>query len=1109
LVGAANMDVSDWLRGLGLDQYAPVFRENKITPDLLPSLTAEDLKELGVSLIGDRRRLLNAIAALTSAAEPEPPPPKSVVRREAERRQVTILFCDLVGSTALSARLDPEDLRDVIGTYHRCCARVIEAAGGFVAKYLGDGVLAYFGYPRADEHAAELSVRAGLQLIEAVGRLEAAANLPLRARLGIATGLVVIGDLIGEGSAQEQAVVGETPNLAARLQTLAGPDQIVLCDTTAMQFGALFKLDDLGWTELKGFDQPQRAWRVLGPTALASRSEALPMGTLTPLVGRDEELELLSRRWAQAKSGTLQVVLVSGEAGIGKSRLLAALEERLGDEPRVSLRYFCSARHQDSALHPIVSRWQQEAGFAPGDSDEAKLAKLEAVIGGEGLDPGDVALLAAMLSVSTDGRLPRLDFSPQRLKERTFALLIRRVVTLVQRQPVLMLLEDAHWADPSSLELFSRGMEQLVDAPVLLIISYRPEFAAPWVGQPHVTVLALSRLDRRRSAELVGRVTAEQLLSPELIERIVAQTDGMPLFIEELTKAILESATDTSGRRRPFTVPTTLQASLMARLDRLPAVKQVAQSGAVVGREFSHRLLAAIAGMPDPSLAKGLQELLASGLAFRRGVPPDITYVFKHALVRDVAYESLVRERRAEIHRRVIFAVESDAGLDDMEPALLGYHCAQAGLIEKAANYYRIAGQQSVAGAALVETKLHLEIGLRFAESLPVDTDRLRLEAELLLALGSLHLSMHGLASEEARKALDRAADLGRELDDARVIALALFALGAITTNRVELHTQTSMGDELYSAGQRHNDLRVIIMALGVSGCTASMLGEFQLARERLEKALALSDFRLQPLIARPATPDVVVGVWLGVTLASLGLVNRARDQIETAVHRARQQSRLSLAFSLNMTMRTRFILRDDEHLRHAAEKLHVISDELGLPYWLALSNCVLGWLNAKHGDKEAALDMVQKGLQSLHSLEVEFHKEWTGSALLSDVLCGMGRYTEAIAALDAGLAFSARTKVAWFEAELHRRKAELLLNMSNASTADAENEFHRAIDIARKQSAKLFELRAATGLARLWADRGRRSEARDLLKPIHSWFTEGLGSVDLQESETVLEAVS
>jgi len=596
-----SIGVADWLRGLGLGQYAQAFAANDIDVDVLTELTADDLTGLGIKSIGHRRKLLAAIAALRGgaqeAATQATPTTTVTVGSEAERRQLTVMFCDLVGSTALSTRHDPEDLRELIGAYHRSVADTVARFAGFVAKYMGDGVLIYFGYPQAHEDNAERAVRAGLAVIEAVGRLRARQDL--RVRLGVATGLAVVGDLIGKGAAQERGVVGETPNLAARLQGLAAPNTLVIGEATRRQIGGLFDLEDLGPQALAGFAEPQRAWRVTGESGVVSRFEALRSAE-TPLVGREEEIELLIRRWEQAKSGEGRVVLISGEAGIGKSRLTAALSEQIGTEPHTRLRYFCSPHHQDSALYPSIALLERAAGFARDDTVEAKLGKLRALLAPGSRDDDDIALLRELLSLPSSAA--DLNLSPQRKREKLFEALLGQLEAEARHRPVLMVFEDAHWIDPTSRELLDLTVDRVRHLPVLLAITFRPEFQPPWGGRSHVMSLALNRLGERDGEVLVQKLAGNPALTAEIVAEIVERTDGVPLFVEELTKAVLESVTQgdrvaavlATAPLAVLSVPATLHASLMARLDRLgPAAKDVAQIGAVLGREFAYELIEA------------------------------------------------------------------------------------------------------------------------------------------------------------------------------------------------------------------------------------------------------------------------------------------------------------------------------------------------------------------------------------------------------------------------------------------------------------------------------------------------------------------------------------
>jgi class 3 adenylate cyclase len=771
------MDVAAWLRGLGLEQYAPAFRDNNVDGEVLPELTADDLISIGVTSVGHRRKLLAAIAALgtqpltlaqsAASATSVPISPPTI---EAERRQLTVMFCDLVGSTALSTRHDPEDLREMIGDYHRAVADTVGRFDGFIAKYMGDGVLIYFGYPQAHEDDAERAVRAGLAVIEAVGGLPAREDL--RVRLGIATGLAVVGDLIGEGAARERGVVGETPNLAARLQALAVPNSLVIAEATRRQIGGLFDLEDLGPRQLAGFAEPQRAWRVLGESGAVSRFEALRSGE-TPLVGREEEVELLTRRWQQAKSGEGRVVLISGEPGIGKSRLTAALSEHIGTEPHTRLRYFCSPHHQDSALYPLIGQLERAAGFARDDGPETKLDKLATLLG-PAAEIGDVSLLVELLSLPGGIRFAPLELSPQRKKELTLAALLRQLEGLARQQPVLMIFEDLHWIDPTSREFLDLVLARIDCLPVLLAATFRPEFNPPWVGQAHATVIALNRLGRGDGAAIVQRLAGNAALLPQdVIAKIVERTDGVPLFVEEMTKAVLEAGTERGGEIAASVppaglgVPATLQASLMARLDRLgPVAKGVAQIGAAIGREFSYELAAAAGEFSAERLQEALQRLVDAGLVFQRGAPPEAAYLFKHALVLDTAYGTLLRGPRRQLHARIAGALEAHSPeLMDSQPELFARHYAEAGLVEKSVVCWGKAGHSSAARSAMAEAAAQFRKGLDELALLPDTPERQRLELEFCSALGAVLRFVKGQAAPETGHAFARARELWEQLD--------------------------------------------------------------------------------------------------------------------------------------------------------------------------------------------------------------------------------------------------------------------------------------------------------------------------------------------------------
>jgi class 3 adenylate cyclase/DNA polymerase III delta prime subunit len=761
------MDLAGWLRSLGLERYETAFRENEIDDTVLPSLTAEDLKDLGVDIVGHRRKLLDAIAVLRVDASAKAPPPYHLpaIDRTAERRQVTVMFSDLVGSTALSARLDPEDMREVISAYQKCVAETVRRFDGFVARYFGDGVLVYFGYPQAHEDDPERAVRAGLELIGGVAGLKT--HAALLTRVGIATGLVVVGDLEESGEGRERGIVGDTPNLAARLQTIAEPNTVVIAEATRRLLGNLFELGDLGTRELKGIPGPVQVWAALRASSVESRFEALHASSLTALIGREEECELLARRWSIAKTGEGQVVLFSGEPGIGKSRLAVALLERLAGEPHTLLRYFCSPQHTDSAFSPIIGQVARAAGLVHDDAPQTRLDKLDALLAQTSTSIQNAALFAEMLSLPNDGRYPALDLDAQQRRQRTFEALGLQLEALTRSSPVLMIVEDAHWIDPTSLEAFAWAVDRIRTLRVLLLVTFRPEFDAPWVGQPHVTTLTINRLTEREVSGMMDRIVTTKLIPASIRQDIIERTDGIPLFIEEMTKAVLEAESDWEAQQITAAIPSvalgvpaSLHASLMARLDRLGSAKEMAQIGAAIGREFPHALLAAVARKTEAELELALDRLVAAGLLFRHGVPPHAHYLFKHALVRDAAYGTLLREPRRALHARIAETVQNQfAEIAENQPALLARHYKEAGLLGSAIECWFKAGKSAESRSANIEAVKALTQGIDLMQRLPPSAQSVRKELDFYLALGPAMAATRGFGAPETQKVFLHARD--------------------------------------------------------------------------------------------------------------------------------------------------------------------------------------------------------------------------------------------------------------------------------------------------------------------------------------------------------------
>jgi class 3 adenylate cyclase/predicted ATPase len=1107
------VDVGAWLRGLGLGQYEPVFRDNDIDVDLLATLTADDLRELGIVSLGHRKRLLAAAATLAEPpADLRPSPAPRAFHPSAaqpERRLLTVVFCDLVGSTALSGRLDPEEMREVLRAYQNAVAGEVARYGGHVAKFMGDGVLAYFGWPRADEDDTERAVRTGLATAGAVPRLATPAGEPLAARIGIATGLVVVGDLMGEGSAREETVVGETPNLAARLQEAAEPGAVLVADGTRRLLGEVFDLHPLGPTRLKGIARPVAVFRVVGERLADSRFEARRPGQLLPMVGRDQELALVLDRWQQAVAGEGQAVLLVGEAGIGKSRLVRAVLDGLADEAHTTLRYQCSPHHTGTALWPVTQQLGFVAGLTSTDPARTKLDKLETLLreGTERLEQA-APLVAALLGIEAGDRYgPARDLTPQQRRVRTLAVLVDQLLGLAQRRPMLMVLEDAHWADPTTLDLVGLVLDRIAGARVLILLTSRPDNQPSLGGHPHVTRLTLNRLGRGPTEAIVARLAGGKDLPPEVLGEIAARTDGVPLFVEELTKAVLEAGAGNSGAA----VPTSLHASLMARLDRVPGVKEVAQVAACVGREFSYPLLAAVSPLPEAELRTALDRLVAAELVFARGEPPEASYTFKHALVRDAAHESLLKVQRQELHARVARVLEDRfPGTADAEPELLARHYGEAGLAERAVDYWQRAGQRALARSAMAEAVAHLTQGLEALAALPADAGRRRRELGLRLALGQASLAAKGFAAPETSRAYARARELCRELGDAPEFFPALYGRFIVHFQRGELAVAHEAARELLEAAKGRGDPAARLTGHRIVGSALYHLGRLAESRAHLEEGLALYDpgrDRGSALVYALDT-RVVCLFWLVHVLLAQGYPEQARARMEEALAYARELAHpYTLAYALSVACIYHGRHRPGPEAREAADALVALAAEQGFPLPAAVGSVADGWALTHEGSDEEAIGHMRQGLADYRVTGAEL---WVPDflSLLAQAYGRAGRPTAGLELLAEALDRAEANGGGWLEAELHRLRGELLLARSDRDPVAAGAAFQRALMVARDQSARLWELRAATSLARLWLAQGRCVEARDLLAPVYGWFTEGFHMPDLQEARALLDAL-
>jgi predicted ATPase/class 3 adenylate cyclase len=1112
--------IAEWLASIGLGEYAQRFGENAIDLSVVRDLTEQDLKDLGV-LLGHRRKMLRAVAELEGDVLRKLPGTQPAPRDSAERRQLTVMFCDLVGSSALSNRLDPEDLRAVIGAYHACIAEVIARNEGVIARYMGDGVLAYFGYPQAHEDDAEQATRAGLALVDAVANLQTDIGTELQVRVGIATGMVVVGDLTGEGAAKEQAVIGDTPNLAARLQTFAEPGTVLISESTHRLTEGHFEYRNLGPVALKGWAEPVPVWQVLGTSGVESRFEAQHKTPLKPLIGRDEEIEMLLRRWRHAAQAEGCVVVLTGQPGIGKSHIAQALQERLQAEPHIRLRYFCSAHHTNSALYPFIGQLERAARFERRDAPAEKFAKLEALLAQSRSDADyTLPLLASLLSLPPSDRYRLPDLSPQKRKEMTLAALLAQLNGLAAQRPVFILFEDVHWADPTSLELLTLVLERGARLRVLLLITARPEFTQPWPGHAHVTTISLTRLSRHDGAELIDRVTAGKTLPEEVVNQILARTDGVPLFVEELTKTVLETGLleEQEGHyvlNRPLpsmAIPTTLHASLMARLDRLAPVREVAQIGAVVGREFSYELLNTVAGLPKERLEEALAQLVRSELVFCRGEVPQAVYTFKHALVRDAAYSGLLKSRRAGLHATIADAFEQRfPEIVEAQPETLAHHLTEAGLIEKAADYWLQASKKAAMRSANLEAIAHAQRGIEALRHLPNGAGKDRLELDFHLALGPCLIATQGPASNKAMATFARARELCERLGDPPEHLRVMFWLTTASVIRGELPLAQEMIVALLQLTEARADRPAMLNAMRGQAMIRLFMGHASAARELLERAVEAfnASSEEERLAARAAGQDAGVAdlalmswsVWL------LGHTDTAITRIVAAIQRAdaidhpHSQAYACYYASVLHALRGEF-----SNAHGFAERCLTLSEEHGFRQWRGLAHAIRGICVTFLNPSPSALEEVRSAFDEYAGAGYQL-----GITALYVLLCPALLFSHnceaALEMIEQGLATTSRNSERVFEAELYRLKARaLLVRGAPDARTEAQSLLEKALNTARSQDVKALELRAAQDLAKLWNDQGRREDALNLLAPICAWFTEGFDTQDLKEAKALLD---
>lgn len=1098
--------IGDWLQSLGLDQYLETFRANDLDLDLVADLNDGDLEKLGVASMGHRKKLMRAIDRLSAGSgtanspaagatigDPAAPGP-AIKSGQAERRQLTVLFCDLVESTALSRRLDPEDMRDLMRRYHEAVSGAINRYEGHVAKFLGDGVLAYFGWPQAHEDQAERAVHSGLAAIAATVDLSTD-GIPLNARVGIATGLVVVGDLAGESD----AIVGETPNLAARLQALARPGEVVIGETTHRLVGGTFDFDDLGAAELKGFSEQIRSWKVVAARASASRFESAHATRLTPLIGRDHELALLREHWRRAGQGNGQITLVSGDAGIGKSRLLAALGEAISDQPHVHVQLQCSPYHMDSAFYPVARQIERAAGFAIDDTAASKLDKLAGLIGGDDLD---CAAVATVMSVPTADRFGVIELTPQQIKLRAIEVILRHIRDRAGEQPVLITFEDLHWIDPSSQELLVRMVTGFAESRVLAVMTHRPEYQAPFALAGNVAALALSNLSRAEIMAMVQTVAGRDI-DAALVQQIVARADGIPLFVEEMTKNVTEAGA--SGAE----VPDTLQASLLSRLDRLGAAKEIAQIGAVIGRDFDYPLLARVAEHPQDDLIAAIDRLVGALLVFQSGIPPDARYTFKHALVQDAAYDSLLKSRREVLHGRIAAALEQDfPNTREDEPEILARHHTASGNIEPAIKYWRQAGERAAALSSGLEACNHFERAIALLETLPPNTERDAAELPLRLGhAGALQLT-RGPADLELGKTYARALELSTKIGEPAQHFAAMFGMWRHNFWRHGPRAAVEYSDGIWLIGENSEKVSDRVLVHYVKATTAWSMGDFAVGAQHAGIAWSLFSESTEGSLTYRLGHNQGVSSLLILSYCQWGLgrPTEARSVIEQALTEAEAMAEPLTLTIIRVIAADVFEMLGDERLDDV-EGACALAREFGFGTWAGYGDTCLGWLKHRAGETELGLELMRDGLDAWRAAGARAFT--TGRLAVYGRMClEAGQLDRARQVLTDGERLAEETGDTVAQTEIERGFGTLTM----AETGDrraAENHFRRALTTAEARGAFGFALRAAIDLAGHLDDGGRQAAAYDILSAATGRFKPDDDTADLRLARALLDRLA
>ena len=1109
--------LGEWLIANGLSEFEGVFAQNQVDLKTLFVLTDLDLKELGLPF-GPRKWILNTIAELKNQTAGRPGVEAPKASSPGERRQLTVMFCDLVGSTALSTILDPEELNALIKSYRAACGAVVSRYAGHVAQYLGDGILVYFGWPVAYEDSAERAVRSALDIIEAVKAMPSAR--PLAVRIGLATGPVVVGEDSPDGGAEAGLAVGETPNLAARLLALATPGEIVIASATRRLLGNAFSLTDLGKHSLKGIEEPVQAWRLDEARRVEGRFRAAHGGIeIAPLVGREEEATLLEHCWQQTRGASGQVVLIAGQAGIGKSRLTQGLRERIL-EPHTSLHYQCSPFHLNSPLHPFIEEIESSAGFAREDAPVQRFEKLEAALADPVPHMEDaLPLFAALLSLPA-GRYPPLQISPQKQKEKTLEALIDRVRALTRRGPVMIAIEDIHWIDPTSQDLLELLVPIVSSLPVLLVMTYRPEYLPPWTG-PHVNTVTLNRLSREQGAVLVGSVTRGKALPPEVLDEVLARTDGIPLFVEELTRSVLESGLlreegdhyVLQGPLSALAIPVSLRDSLMARLDRLGKVKELAQIGACIGREFSFELLHHISALHTDALERELEKLVDAGLVSRNGAPPSAVYIFKHALVQDAAYESLLKSRRGELHSRIADVLENEfTDRVAKTPEWLAYHLTQAGHLTQAIPLWRRAGTLAVARVALKEAVAHFTKGLGLIDQLAPSLERDSMELTIREPLNAAWTGLRGWAAPEVGENAMAILRLAESRGNQRNLFLALWWVWTSTITQGRIADSQVWADRLLAEGRQASEIDLKCFGHLTAMVQYFLNGRLTEAREHYDLALALYDPGSAKQWIQMTGHDLrtFVEVYACQLIWIMGYPDQARKLSDECVVRARGEGHaFNLVWALTFSAYVfAYRCEPDRFLGRVGEADH-LAREQGLAFIHEVSvpqaSGIAALLN--HHPAEA-IALLRRGIESWTKTggNVRIPLIKSALAVATELEGDTGTALKLIDECIEQIERPSGQERLWLP-EVLRCKGWIL--MRDGRDDEAEANMRASIDCARQQQARSWELRSSTMLATFLVSRGQSDAARNLLSPIYEWFTEGAETRDLVEARELLESLT